>query len=55
MKKNFWPERCTQKKLDPDEGKPTYFYIRDQHSYMYYTECIKLIDIKNLPCKTTGL
>ena len=53
-KKFFWLDRCAQK-TDLGDGKPTYFYIWSYTSYIYYTECIKLIDIKNLPCKTSGL
>ena len=41
------------KKTDPGDGKPIYFLIWPHSSYMYYIECIKLIDIKNLPCTTT--
>ena len=57
MVKNFFFQlyRCTQKKTDPGDGKPTYFYIWHHSCYMYYIECTKLIDIKNLPCITTGL
>ena len=43
------------KKTDPDDGKPTYFQICLHSSYMYYNECIKLTDIKNLPFITIGL
>ena len=47
--KEFWLDRCTQKKKKkkkPGEGKLTFFYIWGHNSYMYYTECIKLFDIK---------
>ena len=49
--KEFWLDRCTQKKKKkkkkkPGEGKLTCFYIWGHNSYMYYTECIKLFDIK---------
>ena len=46
--KKFWLDRCTQKKTKkkPGEGKLTCFYIWGHNSYMYYTECIKLFDIK---------
>ena len=46
--------RCTQK-TDPGNEKPTYFYIGSHSSYISYIECIKLIDIKILPCTTSGL
>ena len=42
------------KKTDPGDGKPTCFYIWYRNSYMYYIECIKRFDIKNLPCTTPG-
>ena len=51
--KNDWTG--VLKKADPGDGKPAYFYICPHSSYMYGTECIKLIDIKNLPCIITGL
>ena len=53
-KKIFWLDRCT-KKTGPGDGKPTYISIWPHRSYMYYTECIDLIDIKNLSCITTCL
>ena len=43
------------KKTGPGDGKPTYISIWPHRNYMYYTECIELIDIKNLPCITTCL
>ena len=49
MKKKILTRQVRSKKTDPGEDSPTYFYIWD------HSECIKLIDIKNLPCTTTGL
>ena len=42
----FILERCAQEKTDPGDGKPTYFFVWPHSNYIYYTECIKLIDIK---------
>ena len=44
---------CT-KKGDPGDGKPIISSLTVA-IYMYGTECIKLINTKNLPCTTTGL
>ena len=43
------------KKTNLCDVKPTYLYIWLDPCYMYYIECIKLFDIKNLPCTATGL
>ena len=55
MKQKILTGQVHSKKTDPGDGKPTYFYIWYHNSYMYYTECIKPFDIRNLPCTALGL
>ena len=45
---------CT-KKGDPGDGKPIFISSLTAEICMYGTECIKLINTKNLPCTTTSL
>ena len=49
-KKFFVSDRkSVLKKTEPGNSKPIYFYIQSHSSYMYYIECIKLINIKKIP------